>query len=186
MLCEYNGRAVVYTRRGRELVDSKNKNVVEQYYTNISSCAAPDNLVLSIVKFKPTHLHSELGRYTFIEVEYSPDYYGMEAYSNTAAAAAVACYNISGDRDKKVWLRSLLVLPEHRRNGLATGIMRLLVDKYGRMPVGLLPRPTADEPVSSEQLMGFYARFGFKPQDGRMMRPPGAVELISKSTASCV
>lgn len=59
----------------------------------------------------------------------------------------------------------LQVKIEHRRQGVATSIMRNIIAEFGKKPIYLEPAPFNGEPMNVQQLSEWYRRIGFEVID---------------------
>jgi GNAT superfamily N-acetyltransferase len=72
----------------------------------------------------------------------------------------IGCGRVIGDGGLHLYLTDVIVLPTYQRRGIGTSIVAALVRyvesvPYRNLLVAILPTPG---------LIGFYARYGFKPQ----------------------
>lgn len=74
-------------------------------------------------------------------------------------ASLLLCHNAEDDF---LWLETVRVLPEHRRQGLARYLMEQMMLQWPGRRVRGMCAPFADKPVSYEGLFAFYRSLGFR------------------------
>lgn len=85
--------------------------------------------------------------------------------------------------------RKMEVDPEHRGKGVAKELLQRLMDKAdadGITTIYTRANPYNDEPLSQEDLMNFYAKFGFKPSDEGSGELPGGGYPVGSGPGSMV
>jgi GNAT superfamily N-acetyltransferase len=70
------------------------------------------------------------------------------------------------------YIQAVQVKPEFQGKGVASELLRRVVDKYKDKQMGLRAHPYGSKTLSREQLMKFYSKFGFIPTGKRGIRMP--------------
>lgn len=60
-----------------------------------------------------------------------------------------------------LWISNVWTHYDHRRKGLATLVLRQVIALYGHEDLWLLVAGYTDRPMRDEQVLAWYARFGF-------------------------
>lgn len=83
------------------------------------------------------------------------------------------------------WMTDVWVDPEHRRQGLATRLIREALAAHAGEAIYLTVHGYTNQPLSDEQLAAWYSRFGFEPAGapGVMVRPAAAAGARSTVAA---
>jgi ribosomal protein S18 acetylase RimI-like enzyme len=77
-------------------------------------------------------------------------------------------------RHRVYWITNIWTNPTYRKRGLASRIIRAVIDRYGNHTIYLNVDAYGDRPRSNEELISYYQRFGFIPSldPGVMRRDP--------------
>lgn len=95
-------------------------------------------------------------------------WYCVDAKNETIASVKVY------ERHGVQWMTDVWVDASYRRKGLATRLVTAALARFGHEPLYLHVYGYYDRPLADEQLVAFYARFGFVPivdAPGMMCRP---------------
>lgn len=94
----------------------------------------------------------------------------------TVDGRQVGTAELMADVGGKPVLRALKVLGDHRNKGIGRGLVKKLLadaDAKGTGDIYLRANPYEDEPMTRQQLMDFYATFGFVPGEAMDETPDG-------------
>lgn len=83
-----------------------------------------------------------------------------------------------------LYLSTVWTHPDHRRSGISTQVMNRVIQEFGHQDIALVAQSYAGHPLPDEQLLTWYARFGFElvSQPGVMIRKATPKSLVPIET----